>query len=236
MDKNKILRKLYLKCRENGIPVNPHVAAVAIRAAGDYVGIRSTYVSAIADAVLGYLRGDMGMAKSKPIFRRAMVNAFGDAFETGFMDGGGGDTYEPEPADTDWLVARTEQELGYIDLLYYSLKEIKDGATVEEPLTDADMAQIAGDRSAMYGRTLDTVYAQGKLRGKKNIMLTLEGSDGKESCSTCQRYKGQSHRAKWWVSHDLIPGPGNENYECNGFQCQHKLRDADGNIWAGNLE
>ena len=236
MDKNKILRKLYLKCRENGIPVNPHTAAIAIRAAGDYAGIRSTYVAEITRAVLGYLRSDMGMAKSKPIFRKAMVNAFGDGFETGYMDGSGGDTYEPEAADTDWLAARMEQELGYIDLLYYSLKEIKDGATAEEPVTDADMVSFATDRAAMYGRTLDGVYAQGKLRGKKNIMLTFLGEDGKESCPECQRYKNKSHRAKWWVSHDLIPGPGNENFSCNGYNCQHFLADADGNQWAGSLE
>ena len=110
-----------------------------------------------------------------------MVNAFGDGFETGYMDGSGGDTYEPEPADTDWLAARTEQELGYIDLLVLFPERDKRRVTAREPVTDADMAQIADDRASMYGRTLDTVYAQGKLRGKKNIMLTLLGEDGKES-------------------------------------------------------
>jgi hypothetical protein len=167
---------------------------------------------------------------------KAMVEAFADGFETGFMETAGGDTYEPERADTDYLAAKMDAELGYIKTLFFSLKEIMSGASIEEPVTDADIVAEADSRAAMYAKTLDGVYGQGKLRGKRNIMLTLDGMDGNESCRTCQKYKGKAHRAKWWTSHDLIPGPGNENYECHGYNCQHQLFDADGNVWAGNLD
>jgi hypothetical protein len=218
-------------------PLGKDVLPLAVsQSVGNYPGTRATYQEIVSSSILEYLRGDVGMLVSKNAFKQAMVNAFSDSFETGFLEGGGGDTYDPDPEDIDWLAARMEQELGYIALLYYSLKEIKDGATVEEPVTDEDMKNIANDRAAGYARTLDGVLAQGKLRGKKNIMLTFGGSDGQESCPTCQKYKGVSHRAKWWVSHDLIPSPGNENFECGGYQCQHILSDADGNQWAGVTE
>jgi hypothetical protein len=152
------------------------------------------------------------------------------------MEGGGGDTYEPEAADTEWLATRMEDELGNIALLYYSMREIVTGATIEEPVTDADMVSFADERANGYARTLDLIYSNGKLRGRKNIMLSLEGISGKESCATCTKYLHVSHRAKWWISHDLIPGPASETYECRGYRCQHFLADSEGNQWAGNLE
>jgi hypothetical protein len=236
MSEREQLRTLYTHCRETGLPVDPHVAAVAIRAVGDYAGTRANYVSTITTAMVEYMRGYQGMVASRNVFKKAMVEAFSDGFETGFMETSGGDTYEPEREDTDYLAVRMEQELAYIDSLFFSLKEIMSGASIEEPVTDADIVSEADSRATMYARSLDGVYGQGKLRGKKNNMLTLDGPDGQESCKTCQQYKGKAHRAKWWTSHDLIPGPGNENYECNGYNCQHQLFDKDGNVWAGNLE
>ena len=237
MNERELLRNLYLQCRNGGIRVDPKVAATAIRAIGDYSGVRAVYILEITNAMVEYMRGYVGMVASRNIMGKAMVEAFSDAFETGFMETAGGDTYEPEREDTDYLAAKMDAELGYIKSLFFSLKEIVSGASIEEPVTDADIVAEADSRSAMYAKTLDGVYGQGKLRGKKNIMLTMDGPDGKENCETCRKLKaGKSHRAKWWVSHELIPGPGNEKYECNGYNCQHQLFDKDGNVWAGNLE
>ena len=230
------LRTLYTHCRETGLPVDPHVAAVAIRAAGDYAGTRANYVSVITTAMVEYMRGYQGMVASRNVFKKAMVTAFGDAFDTGFMETSGGDTYDPEPEDNQYLAVRMEQELAYIDSLFFSLKEIMSGATIEEPVTDADIVSEADSRAVGYSRTLDSIYGQGKLRGRKNIMLSLEGESGEESSSTCQKYLHVRHRAKWWVAHNLIPGPGSETYECRGYRCLHFLADSDGNQWAGSLE
>ena len=236
MNEKELLRNLYMQCRNGGIRVDPTVAAVAIRAIGDYSGVRAVYILEITNAMIEYMRGYAGMVASRNIFKKAMVTAFADAFETGYMETAGGDTYEPEREDTDYLAAKMDAEIGYINSLFFSLKEIVEGASIEEPVTDADIVAEADTRATFYARTLDTVYAQGKLRGKKNVMLTLQGEDGQESCPECQRYKNKSHRAKWWVSHDLVPGPGSEAYSCHGYNCQHRLYDKDGQIWAGNLE
>ena len=237
MNERELLRNLYLQCRNGGIRVDPKVAATAIRAIGDYSGVRAVYILEITNAMVEYMRGYAGMVASRNIFKKAMVTAFADAFETGYMETAGGDTYEPEREDTDYLAAKMDAEIGYINSLFFSLKEIVEGASIEEPVTDQDIVAEADNRAVMFARTLDGVYGQGKLRGKKNIMLKFDGPDGNESCTTCKKLKaGPAHRAKWWVAHDLIPTPGNEQFECGCYRCEHQLFDKDGQVWAGNLE
>ncbi|MCJ7533191.1 MAG: hypothetical protein MUO64_19490, partial [Anaerolineales bacterium] len=103
----------------------------------------------------------------------------------------------------------------------------------EEPLTEDDITQYATDRANGYTLTLDAIFAEGKLRSRKKVMLTFTGEDGVESCTTCKKYKGERHRARWWISHDLVPYPGSITLECHGYQCQHYLEDDSGNRWTG---
>jgi hypothetical protein len=161
-----------------------------------------------------------------------MATAFVDAFETGWVDNQGeGATYDPEPEDSDWLATRLEQELAFIDSLFVTMKAMRDDT--EEPLTADEINQYAEDRANGYAASLDGIYGQGKLRSRKSVMLTFVGTDGKESCPECQKYKGQRHRARWWTGHNLVPAPGNESYSCNGYNCQHYLEDPSGNRWTG---
>jgi hypothetical protein len=229
------LRELYLQCRQQGIPVAPKTAAIAIQSVGDYSGIRSRYAEIVKNAVQDYLLDVITGQSAKGQFKSGMATAFLDAFETGFIDTqGAGATYDPDEEDSQWLASRLEQEIANIDSLFVTMKAMKDDQ--EEPLTDDEISNYASDRSAGYATTLDGVYGQGKLRSRKSVMLTLEGSDGKESCPECIRYKGQRHRARWWMSHGLVPAPGNENYTCGNYQCQHVLNDDSGNQWAGVVE
>jgi hypothetical protein len=236
------LRKLYEQCRMNGTSVDPRVAAVAIRAVGDYTGIRSQYVNDIQAAMIYYMLGEIGMAAAKGQFKRAMATAFVNGFETGYIDGAGGNVYEPEPEDTQWLASRTDQELGYIDTLFLSLKDIIKGATEEEPVTQVDVLDIAEARATGFGLTLDGVYAQGKLRGKKNIMLTFDGPNGssdnicQKNNGTCVRLMRKRHSAKYWISRDLVPYRGNVNYDCGCYECRHFLRSDAGERYAGPQE
>jgi hypothetical protein len=229
------LRKLYLKFRLTGKRVDPRTAAIAIRAVGDYAGIRSKYVTEIQSTMSDYLLGAIETTAAKGQFKRAVGTAFLDSFETGWIDTQGkGATYDPDPEDSDWLATRLEQELSFVDSLFVTMRDMRNDT--EEPITEDEIANFASNRASMYGVTLDGIYGQGRLRSRKNVMLTLEGPDGKESCRTCQKYKGQSHRAKWWIAHDLIPAPGNSNYDCGGWQCQHILTDPSGNQWAGVVD
>mgnify|MGYP001443575275 CR=1 FL=1 len=234
MDNLQTLRSLYLQCRASGTPVDPHTAAVAIRAVGDYASIRGAYYNGIFESVSNYLGGYMGIATARGEMKKACATAFLDAFETGWVDTqGAGATYEPEPEDSEWLATRMQQEFAFIDSTFQTMKAMK--ADAEEPLTEDEIVSYATARAVGYTASLDAVYGQGKLRSQKNKMLTLDGPDGQESCRTCQKYKGQRHRASWWISRDLVPAPGNENYECGGWQCQHILSDDSGNQWTGTV-
>jgi hypothetical protein len=232
MNNSETLRKMYLKCRTDGIKVEPHTAAIAIRAVGDYGTIRGTYHDSIYEAITSYLDGRVGIATGSGMFKKACAAAFVDAFETGFIDTqGSGATYDPALEDSDWLATRMQQEFAFIDSTFQTMKAMI--ADTENPLTEDEIVQYANNRAEGYCATLDGVYSQGKLRSRRNVVLTLDGPDGKESCTTCQKYKGQRHRASWWISRDLIPAPGNDNYECGGWQCQHVLSDDSGNQWSG---
>ena len=115
-----------------------------------------------------------------------------------------------------------------MDMLFQQLKELKALAKIDGYQI---LEGVAEQRAEGYARTLDGIYSEGKIRGAKNKMLTFGGDDGEESCKTCQKYKGQRHRASWWVKRDLIIYRGNMNYECGCWQCQHYFFDDSGNVY-----
>ena len=201
--------------------------AVAQLAIGDYAPIRFEYKATIEGLVRQYLYEDgVRITAFKSAFKRAVQEGFYPAFEQGLTDGGS----EPPAVedDLDWINAKAAAEWGFVDMLFQQLKELKalakvDGYQILEGVAEA--------RAEGYARTLDGIYSEGKIRGAKNKMLTFGGDDGEESCKTCQKYKGQRHRASWWVKRDLIIYRGNANYECGCWQCQHYFFDDSGNVY-----
>jgi hypothetical protein len=194
---------------------------------GDYAPIRSAYKMEIGGYILEYLLTEkVKVSKYKNGFKRAIREAFVSAFEQGFFDGGGELPYTGD--DNAWLVAKQTAEDGYVDLLFQQLKELK----TDPDLTTADFQAEADRRAEGYAKTLDGVYAEGKLRGGKDVMLTFGGDDGEESCKTCQRWKGKRHKASFWIKRGLIPHqPGNTNFDCGGYNCQHFLFTDKGEVW-----
>jgi hypothetical protein len=194
-----------------------------------YNQIRSIYKYQIQNAILGFLIDDANNpTKYANEMKKAMVQSFSEAFDRGYADAGG-DTKEMEQADHTWVGNKQTTEIGFIGQLFDRLKELKK----EEP--DEDNTSEVDDRAEGYATTLDGVYAEGRLRGNKNIMLTFDGDDGQESCKDCQKWKGKRHSAKFWIKRGLIPGqPGNQNFACRGYNCEHYLFDDNGEIWAGH--
>lgn len=212
--------------------------AIAQLAIGDYAPIRSEYWLTLAGTIREYLYTDgVRITKFRNDYRKAIQQAFYPAFEQGLTDGGG-----EVPATGDdlaWINAKADAERGFADALFQSLKELKDAQKAENAeakeegrLRENLFEGVPERRADGYARTLDGIYGEGKIRGAKDQMLTFGGSDGMESCATCQKLKGVSHRASWWVKHRLIPGqPGNDSYDCGGFQCQHILYNQKGEIF-----
>lgn len=196
---------------------------------GEYPSIRSQYKYEIKNAILGYLIADStNIAVYSNQMKRATTEAFGNAFDRGYIDGGGSQD-DMLREDNGWLANKQQTEFGFINQLFGRLKEMKKETPDEDNTGEVDA------RSESFSTTLDGVYAEGKLRGSRNIMLTFGGDDGNESCPTCKKWQGKRHSASYWVKRGLIPGQnGNVNFECRGYNCQHILFDDKGEIWAGH--
>lgn len=190
--------------------------AIKNRAAGDFDTIRQDYWEAVYDAVSGYLESSRPSTSFKSAMSQAVVNAFTAAVDAGYQDGGG-----ELPLDDEvnaWLTAEQGAELANVGALFASLAMLRK----EE---DTDAIQEGFDRAEGYSRTIDGLYNKAVVFGAGNQMLTFDGDDGKESCIDCQKLKGQSHRASWWVAHDYVP-PTGEGLACApGGLCQHGLFD-----------
>lgn len=213
----------YLTTHSIPIPPDLHVTAllkgirVGMKAIGDYSSIRDRLYDAVYNAVHDFLSSNQQAGTGSRAMTTALAQAYIDAADTGYQDGGG-----TLPLDEDtaaWARAELEAQFGFADSLFETLKALrKEG--------DFDAVAEATARAEGYSQSLDMLYSGAKLRGAGNIMLTFAGEDGAESCKDCSRYKGQRHRASWWVAHGAIPP--SRDFECKGYNCLHVLVTDDG--------
>lgn len=191
-------------------------------ALGNYQIIRNTYYGEIARAVQDYLNAPVNarVTRYRNIAKRACRTAFIEASQQGFIDGGGTLPYGSDFAE--YISARISAEQGYLDATFAQLRMLKLSG---EPYNIGEQSSRIAEN---YAKTLDQIYNEAKARGADRTFLTFGGSDGKESCGTCHSLKGKRRQARWWVSHGLIPGQGNRNFDCGGFHCQHFLYDDRG--------
>lgn len=192
--------------------VLPHLNANALEAVkvGGYRGVRNTYWAEIYDSVEGYLTSDKPVTAYRNKMSKAMADAFIQAAELGYQDGGGELPFDNDTLD--WLGAAQATELGHIADLFNRLKQEWDGL---------DAVNEAYARADGYTNTLDAIYSMAKMYGSKNISLEFGGSDGKENCITCKRLKGKRHKIKYILDNGLFPSPGNPNFECKCYNCEH---------------
>src|SRR5512145_1466531 len=90
----------------------------------DYATIRNSYIDELAAAFNGYLESEGAITKWRNDARRAIAEHFDAAFFTGYIDGGGIIAEMPAEA-RDWFLARQEQEIGYLDMLFQNLKTVR---------------------------------------------------------------------------------------------------------------
>lgn len=192
-----------------------------------YPTIRAGYTNELYNAIMDYLQGDQSITKFRNVYRRATLTYTDAAFYTGVIDAGGNISSLPEEA-REWLLSNQTAEIGHVDKMFQALKQLR--ASAEPGGIGLQAAAIS--RSEGYAHGLDAFYSMGQMYGAPgNLMLTLLGDDGMESCSTCQKYKGKRHKAQWWIDNGLVPHRGNHNYECGNWQCQHRLFTDDGQLW-----
>jgi hypothetical protein len=210
-------------CDENGIeiPLSLYIRARkigALKADGDLASVNADYHDAITETLINYFEGG-SVTASRNAFRRAMVQAFGDAVDLGWQFGGG-----TLPIDDDllaWFNARVEQEFGHIAVLFQQAKELRKE-------DDFDFLAWVNERADGYTRALREIWNTAALWAKQNIMATFDGNDGKESCPDCKRLKGKRHKVSWFINRNYVP-PFGTGLECHpGRRCEHYLRADNG--------
>ena len=191
----------------------------------NYPGLRSGYYEELFSILNEYLGTDRAKVTAyRNRFKRAVNTAFWPAFEMGYE--AGGSALPLDPASFDWILARTEEEYTYVDGLFERMRD-----EVKPTGDHAAFLLELGQRAENYCKTLDGIYSIGMVRGAGDKLLTFLGSDGKNTCATCQRWKGKRKKASFWIAHNLVPYPGNEAFICKCFFCQHYLVDALGNVF-----
>lgn len=203
--------------------VIPHLNANALAAikAGGYKGIRDTYWAEIYDSVYDYLVGDKPVTSYRNKMSKAMADAFVQAGELGYEEGGG--ELPMDNATLVWLGEAQTTELENIANLFSRLKQEWDGL---DPINEA-YARADG-----YTATLDSIRAQAKIMAGKGLFQWVLGSTEKH-CATCAKLaNGKFRPAKWYVQRGYIPRLPGASMECGGYNCDCTLIDKNGNEWS----
>jgi hypothetical protein len=208
----------YVKQAVNTVPaVRPYLSENAIKAIDDYAVIRGNYWSEIYDSVAGYLDSKGAVTGYRNKASIAMSEAFTDTVYTGWQEVGG-----EMPLDEDtqaWLSSRIGTEREYIIQMFDRLKAGRE---------TLDYAAEGLARADMYAKTLDALFAEAKLRGMKNQMVTWVLGATEKHCDTCARLAGKKHRISYLIQNDYIPRKPGAAMDCNGFNCDCKIVDKQG--------
>lgn len=203
-----------------GVDLKRSIAEKKRQYDGDYTTSRAAFEDAVYTLVRDYLDSSDRSTSFKSAMKRNVVEAYQSAVENGYIDGG---SELPLEDDVDeFLTSSTNEQLGYVDDLFDSLKDLRDSGEV-------DVNKEAEERASGYTHSLDGAYNKAVMFGAGNKMLTFTGSDGEKSCATCQMLQGQRHRASWWLDNEYVP-PTGAGLDCApGGHCEHQLVDDDGN-------
>jgi hypothetical protein len=194
--------------------------------------IQAEYRDKLYQSMADFLSSERPITAFRNEHRRAVNDGFTMAFIAGWADGGAeGLIGDDEQA---WLNDRIESEIGFDDDLFQQLKALR----ADPDLTLDDKLAAIESRADGYTATLPGIYAQGQLMAAPHIELVFDGEDGsadsvcQKTGGTCVKLKGQSHPAQWWLDNDLVPRRGNDNFDCGGWNCRHRLVDKNGKVWA----
>ena len=183
-----------------------------------YQPIRDDYWTSIYEAVEGYLTGNKPVTSFRNSASVAMSEAFTAAvYEAWYQVGA-----EPPLSDevSAWLSERIGQERGFIVRLFDRLKSEWQGL---DPSSEA-LARAEG-----FARTLDALYSEAKLRGMKNQVVTWILGETEEHCDTCLSLAGKKHKISYLIKNNYIPGKPGAGMDCNGYRCDCKIVDKNGN-------
>lgn len=213
----EILHSIHYR-ESNGLPMPVELKTRAFKAAGDYGAISADYHDRITQALIDYFEGG-NLTSSRNNFKKGMAYSFSAAFDLGWVDGGA--DFPVDSDASDWLAAREETELGYIDSAFQQAKALKAEANF-------DYLPWVSQRADGYVQTLSSIYAAGKMWANKNQMLTWVLGTTEQHCATCSKLAGGRHRASWYIARDYIPQKPGAAMDCGGYYCDCDLQNDQG--------
>ena len=210
----------YLQRQRVDIPMDIYLPALklgAIQAKGNLSAVNKAYHDAITSSLTTYFEG--GSTSTKNAFRRAMVEAFGEAVDLGWKDGG----QEPPLDDEllDWFNARVNAEQGFIDELFQQARQLRKEA-------DFDYFTWITSRADTYTQAVASVYNAAVMFAQKNKMLVWHLGKTEKHCDTCLSLDGGRHKASWYIARDYIPRKPGAAMDCAGYNCDCSLTDDTG--------
>jgi hypothetical protein len=191
------------------IPANATSAARAQMKAfsSTAADFRTGFESVLDRATEGTIRRNQAESIALSLLVSSGEKAYADGLRQGGVD---------EPLD--------DEELGTIQV--WAIEQID----YLDPLLDAAFGkalssdQIVQRADMWVNKALGQMFNAGRLSADANGMYEFVGNDGRESCPTCKRLKGQIHRFKDWDRKQLIPGVYTDTFDCGGWQCLHRLK------------
>lgn len=184
------------------------------------------YQDTLERYVVTVANGNMTSGEMSRAHKTLLKRLASEAYKEGMKEGGIRDPEaEMEDEDDSTIDDWISEQSGY---------------TLEFARACEAVSELSGDdkrtkRDALLDRVDEWVASmryigqRGYLSAKGNLPLTFDGDDGKESCATCDKYKGQRHRMSWWDKRGLLDRP-NGNYDCGRFNCAHHFIDDEGDI------
>jgi hypothetical protein len=209
---------LHLQLEQKGLIRTP--ATHATKQAGDIASINADYHDAITEILTGYFENGGSITSPRNEFKRAMSDAFVNAFEAGWVDGG-----QELPLDDEaleWLAARQSEEFGFIDSLFQEAKELRR----EEEFDYFSWITARADR---YTSTVLSVYNSAVMLAGKKVMGTWRLGNTEKHCKDCLKLDGQRHKLSWFLGRGYVPRKPGSATECGGYNCDCSIEDDDGN-------
>ena len=199
------------------LPLLSVQAREAIKAA-DIGAINAFYHDAISEVLISYFDGG-SLAASRNAFKRAATEAFGEAFEAGWVEGGGELPFDGEALT--WFNERLAQEMVFIEGLFQEAKELK-----KDP--EFDYFAWATSHADSYTRTLASIYNHAALIVGNNRVVEWRLGATEKHCRDCAKLDGQRHKISWFMDRNYIPHTPGSSTECQGYNCDCKLIDRNG--------
>lgn len=164
--------------------------------------------------VMRAYRGRMSVA----VFTQQMDALLGEYIRAAYMAGleqGGVEADEADAADRRAIRELHAAQYSYVD----GFAEAVMAARSEDELRPR-----IDERVIMWSKSVRAAGNAGLNSAAANQVVIFSGKNGEENCATCAGLMGARHRRSWFVERGLVPGiPGNDNYDCKGFNCEHFL-------------